>query len=235
MRIFLAVLGGVFLVIVLILTVGGYFLAGAVGDVVDDIETAMAFSDQAIEDYSQDWDHTVLLDRAATELKAGLRQNPTAFDEVERILRDDLGAPTQITPSECPDYNRTADTRGVDLTLIGCRTVAYFDAGHADFSLTLVKRDGSLLLGGLFVNVTANPATLNQQDDPGDDDEGPLLFEPSDGDDGANSVPADPQTRLEVSFEDPSLSLVRGSRPTLGAHAAAVAPYRTSLDADDVN
>lgn len=208
---FLAILGGLFVLLLIALFGFGVFGAKKGYDLA---KGASAYANETIAAYGAMWDPAALTDRAAPELLAEVARNPDALAQLSLMLTTQAGALLSATPATCSNFNYAATTAGGDVFTAQCAAEGVVEKGAAQFSVNVINRNREWRLLGFFVFVTPNQPVERDGSKlvnfVNEDAASPSLIEASVG-----------NRTLALSIATRSMSLATGRGPAIHAGAGA--------------
>ena len=236
MRNFLAILGGVFLVVIVLVVIGIVFAVRMVTTtLLPTIEEAQAYADETLAAYSEEWSSDVILSRSTPQLRTLFTTNPEILESMHGYLTEDFGALVSLAPAACPNVRISNTTQTGHSAVAGCTANAVFEAGEALFRLSLLKNDDEWGLTGIYVQsdvllTLARPSSTSSADEnvetESEDPVAPPLFNaPQDDAPAPASTLVAFHTRhggaralengatIAVSFERPAIILATGAAP----------------------
>lgn len=143
---------GAFLVAFILVTIGFGFFAAQKGAAL--AKSAAAYSDETIAAYGENWDPAVLMDRASPEFLAAVTQNPDGLNQLYAMLSTQAGRLVSATPSTCSNFSFVASAGSGETFTAQCQAQGVVEKGTAQFTVSVVHREKSWRLLGIFVFVT---------------------------------------------------------------------------------
>lgn len=157
MRTFLAVVGALFLAVIVLL-VGlfgfGWSRTGPLK------KEATLFVDDALQDILADWDGEALFNHAAPEFQAIL--TPDKLEELMMSGISQFGPMTNFRGSKCAIVRVAFETGSGETAEAECVAGASFARVDAEISAVAVKRGSAWRLSGFFVEQTGQGAALQR-------------------------------------------------------------------------
>jgi hypothetical protein len=159
MRTFLAVLGGIFLLLILSIGILVFIGMQKVGPLQKEAD---AYANESIKAIATSWDGAALMERASPELKEAL-----GGGELEKLIdaASQFGPMISAEPAKCQILKYEYSSDAGELAGAECHAAARFARGSGQFKLTEIKRDGNWALLGFWVNgevdQAAQPVQVN--------------------------------------------------------------------------